>query len=320
MATTAPQSENARPVSGSDYQDVDTLVAERRRTESHRSRPGIPAANEIYCDLAFASSSQESSWETMSETSHSQSYSFVGSDANSSVEDHLLATTVLQAPMNCGIAQPPSFQNTNIPPGRWSGAQPNERIQSSSSLQPIQTRFSDHAGQSPDALSPPNVDYAHPGRVMSGGLHPPVAYGSTCEIMHFFSDSDLSPVSPGISGSSPGPFPPGSISPSHISDAAEPTSTPDIINPSFIVDRYSSGVSPAGQEIDVEWVTPPSSHSQKRKREDSTPSKQRPNLSEINDVREIGACIPCKLLHEKVRGPLIRRVEASIDHDTVWAW
>ena len=294
-----------------EQQDITNMVSVCLRTDSDRSRPGIPAENDVYHEarfqqqsnspMAFLPTNQGSSWDRLSSTSYSQSYS-----------------------------------NLNMP--QIEGIQGQDQSRHSSALLlPLVTYNPVRAASQSDSGG---LSYmrSNPGQPV---LDQPHAY---------LPSQSISPVSPGpkvftpnsstTTSSNPGfdslehmtsqellnrgsPFETEFIGPEFGPEYREfllgdveshqfPGSTPFINSPqqfdnSFMNHMQSSQVnltSPTHRQHGIPVSVVKASRGTKRKRLDPSSNPPRKDLSKINQVREQHACILCRKLHEEV-GSLI---------------
>ncbi len=278
---------------GIDPSELHNTVIDSRRRDSEKSLLGIPAESDEYPTTTPTSTSQ-GSWETISKTSHSPSYSVVDVPQN---DDGPAGSQSLH-----GVALPPHvrFDGPPEPPTQrssasytqWIEQQPYMEQQSSFPFsQPIQSRPSVPFVVAPDPSIP---DRPFINTSLQGMVTDEQAYSTLGQISMF----TPSPYLENLGFLSPTECPPGDIGYSEFSDTGESTSASEFVDPSILSRELASDANLVPRDNNIQLSVRPTARVHKRKH--SSPSSQRSNLDEINQVRKRGACVRCRTLHESV--------------------
>ena len=282
------------------------LLIERRHSDSGRLPLGIPPQNDAYQNLSLQSNqatelpadSQGSSWDRLSRTSHSPSYSFP--DANQTESNLSFAESPTTGIINPQIMLPVSeAQATQEPRFSYNpGLQclKNDKHHSDyTSSQPGSSHGIGHTS----SIVIPSVELSQYGP-RDDWISDHLSYSaSTREIL-----SSPTPMDPTLDfrelGTTDGPEYPSAVL--RLSEDSELGSYLSASNSNIA--SPESGLQPPDTILSSgrskQPLEPPSASGvHKRKRTLSSPSGRR-GLLKINDVRDKGACLLCQFLHEEV--------------------
>lgn len=293
---------------GVDSLDLNSFVTERRRTGTDRSRPGIPADD--YTPGAFfqadsstglPSTSQGSTWETVSGTSHSQDFSLVDGVQDESIPAESQSLHGRALPPDITFTEPPlqSAHDAGSRFDQWNRPQMGgDQAQIFPHLQPASTGSLDFGPGTPisdisRSVSSLMVDtiFQQPPPNVQAYFTPDMFMFPAFDLLSGFQTSGRS--------SSIGCLPDDSGQ-LGFSDTGESTSASDSVSPSSANRRYESYAGPVHRHDDSHLTITTPSHTLKRKRSSPSSPPTRTNLDKINGVRERHACIRCRFLHEEV--------------------
>ena len=311
MPPTGQDDCNVRDRATFDAQEVQSLIAERRRGNIDRSCLGIPAEEvqpstnahfQMPPAFCFSQPSQlSSSWDRVSATSYTQSYS----NLDSQEDEHVSYGSEGQ------FSNPSATQLTlNIPPVhnheeayRAVKLDPSFEILSPSfqAWQPAQSRSPDSLGLSPDTL-PARPSSA--GHALDGGL---AGLGLANYVQGYvgprpYASFNISRDCQGLGAPSQVGYSSGKTGSSTLADLEIPHPlSPSIeLSPMDPMERFSMDASSHLCQVPVEVVA---GALRRRGKTSTSPRSPRKNLEEINRLRSTGACIKCKLMREQVGCP-----------------
>ena len=290
------------------------MVSERRRTDSDRSRLGIPAENDIFHQArlpqsdpsnAIVSTSQGSSWENLSSTSYSQSYSFVNTTQVEGVQerDQSLQPQALLPPIMYSQAQALSDLNVGCHYTQWS---PEHSVTDDPTmLRSSPVILSDSPGPNVFTPNSSNTSDGYPGSDYRDHMSPqepisPVPMFDATLIDPEF-DSFQRPMTAEFLEVLPG-----DTETRTYLDPATFIPGPQPFDASVMGNMHSSQMSmasPSNRQDSIHVSIEEPSRGTKRKRIDP-PNPPRKDIDKINKVREEHACILCRKLHENV-SPII---------------
>ena len=226
----------------------------------------------------------------------------------------LVQNTALPAPNAHDELLIHPLQNADNPFTLGSENQACGHVDGSSLLRVITSGISDCNVRHSGVPLPLQIDHTDAALLMSTRLQQPVAYRPGYEIMDPFSNMDMSRVFQVSGESRPVQTASGNISSSQDCETARPDAVPEPLIASFAPSKYASEAKSIDQNVSIPWTAASSLSAQKRKR------ARKPNLSQINRVRAVGACILCRLQHDRVRPLYTKGKNPSTDYNAVRPW
>ena len=300
---------------GEEYSDINEFVSDQLHTDLGRSQLGIPAAVDDYRRLCSQSvpntrhtaTSQCSSWDTISGTSNTESYSLIGdlhlenSPVEHDVTDQSAAPPQITVSelhggysLDAGIFHPP-----------WNGQQAYGALGfAPQSLPPLQTDLLPRFDYTPDP-SPSSHSRSSSGSFANQSPREGFTSEPSCDATSSFSYLDLSPRGWAAGDLSAYDYHIETVRHSANQNTEEISSASgSVISPSISTIRAlaaTSGYEYAQKDSNQDSNAVPVLHGQKRKRQSPKLSSKRKDLPKINKVREKHACIRCKFMREPVR-------------------
>ena len=294
-----------------DYLELDDLISPHRRASSDRSLLGIPAEGDHYQFRPPAqgvrydrptSVSQSSSWETLSATSHTPSFSMIDACHN---ENTIIGTqNPYDSPVypyaSLGEAPVGSAGNSTSLFGPWN--QDHTIKGPDSSFIPSEPPQSDCQIPVSLAAGISNCDvYPSTSRLMiDTSLHEQWQIGESYNNCNQFPEFDNTKSFVDYMIPNSIDHPSDGLNDLDTSDDVEPTSASDAIESPPENGPFSLESSPRDQQSGTHLGIPTASRKRKRQRTKSTSPSTRPDLPKINGVRRKGACYPCRALNEAV--------------------
>ena len=292
---------------GGEYAQIDNLVFGQLGTDLDRSQLGIPAAVDDFPRLCSQSvpntrhtaTSQSSSWDTISGTSNTESYSFLSDVPFESVPVQYSATNERTVAPQITLSGPQvqPVQHGNVLNAHRSGQHSYGGHRSTfQALQRVQTDF-DTAFDIRPSASPSNHSHSSSGSFANQSPQGDLFNDQAYDPISPFSDLALSP---GLAGFNSFEYRPRDTGNLEVQNTEEPIPQQDFIDNQSISTIRAPSESQAYPQADVDSSIAPISRGRKRKGLHSSSSPKRQNLNKINVIRGIGACIMCRFMHEPV--------------------
>lgn len=280
------------------YEQAQNLVSERRRTDSDKSNLGIPSDdNAWFGATSSVPSNSQGSWETISHTSHSPSVSIV---------DEI--NTQQYRPEH-GV-HPPTMPQQAEQHIQYSGEALDQCWTPDPSLDFSHMRPSSYPMLTHAQTASPGLINSIDGNLFChGGMSvinvvQDIDYDLGAHRVQTNSFGGLQ-FSQGFQGQEPGisiEYSCDNIVPPVTSayETTGPRLVPLVNRPELECGTTSNVPTPVHPDQNTNSEGSPVTPGSHAKRFDATSSSQRHNIDEINVMRDTGACLPCKLLHEKV--------------------